>query len=102
MLDEIIQKCILMKPNFFLCALVIVPLNLHSASKDQSRSEKIQQFKTNQECMQTATAAEEWAKLVPCSKRALELIEDLFDSNHPNVATMAHGNPQEGNERPRI
>ncbi len=79
-----------MKPIFFLCALVIVPLNLHSASKDETRSEKIQQFKTNQECMKTATAAEDWAKLVPCSKRALELIEDLFDSNHPNVATMAH------------
>ena len=89
-LDKIIQKWILMKPIFFLCALVIVPLDLHSASKDESRSEKIQQFKTNQECMQTATAAEDWAKLVPCSKRALELIEDLFDSNHPNVATMAH------------
>ncbi len=40
--------------------------------------------------MHSATAAEDWAKLVPCSKRALELIEDLFDSNHPNVATMAH------------
>jgi len=79
-----------MKPIFLFCALVIVPLNLHSASKDETRSEKIQQFKTNQECMQTATATEDWAKLVPCSKRALELIEDLFDSNHPNVATMAH------------
>jgi len=40
--------------------------------------------------MHSATAAEDWAKLVPCSKRALELIEDLFDANHPNVATMAH------------
>ena len=77
-----------MKPIFFLYALVIVPLNLHSASKDESRSEKIQQFKMNQECMNSATAAEDWAKLVPCSKRALELIEDLFDPNHTNVAML--------------
>ena len=77
-----------MKPIFFLCALVIVPLNLHSTSKDESRSEKIQQFKMNQECMNSATAAEDWAKLIPCSKRALELMEDLFDPNHTNVAML--------------
>ncbi len=38
--------------------------------------------------MNSATAAEDWAKLVPCSKRALELIEDLFDPNHTNVAML--------------
>jgi len=79
-----------MKHICFFFALVIVPLNLHSASKDESRSEKINQFKTNMECVNAASSAEDWAKLVPCSKKALELLENLFDPNHPNVAAMTH------------
>ncbi len=89
-LDKTIKNCILMKPICFFFALVIVPLNLHSASKDESRSEKINQFKTNMECVNAASSAEDWAKLVPCSKKALELLENLFDPNHPNVAAMTH------------
>ena len=69
---------------------VFFPLNLHSESQGASRSERINQFKTNMECVNAARSAEDWAKLVPCTKKALELLENLFDPNHPNVAAMTH------------
>ena len=80
-----------MKKHYLLLSfLFFFPLNLHSESQDASRSERINLFKTNMECVNAARSAEDWAKLVPCTKKALELLENLFDPNHPNVAAMTH------------
>ena len=71
-----------------LILILCLPLEIHSRTDDKNKSEKLLQFKMEQNCVHNAVNRQKWAIALDCSKKSLAIAESLFKSNHPSIATL--------------
>ena len=74
--------------KILLILILCLPLEIYSRTDDTNKSEKLLQFKIEQNCVHNAVNRQKWAIALDCSKKSLAIAESLFKSNHPNIATL--------------